>query len=324
MQISQQRIALSLLSFMTAGTILVLIIQLATQARLVEIMGTGVATLIFASLMFVYWRGWNYAGEATIVILTLLVTLTTPEKYVTQEISITVCIPPILAMILGRPAWVVGSGIAIPLIMLMRAGWHGVYTDPLGLALYTMIIGGLLLSRLATGNINRLAEANTRAEEALAQAAQQRLELARRAEELEQRNEQQQRLLDLVATLEMPTVPLAAGVLFAPIVGYIDSQRGQTLTTRLLQAASTQRARLVVLDISGVPVMDMTAARGLLQTTQALRLLGCEVAISGISAAVATTLSQIDISLASVTTVRSPQEILAQYLFARPNPMARG
>jgi anti-anti-sigma regulatory factor len=126
--------------------------------------------------------------------------------------------------------------------------------------------------------------------------------------------EQQRRLLDLISVLETPTLTLAEGVLVAPIVGHVDSARAKTLTERLLQQVARQRTRMVVLDIAGVTVLDTRVAQALLQTVQSIRLLGCDVAISGISASVALTLIQLNITLEGVTTVRSPQEALALYM----------
>ena len=129
---------------------------------------------------------------------------------------------------------------------------------------------------------------------------------------LAEQNEQQRRLLDLVATLETPITTLAEGVVFVPVVGSLDSGRSHALTTRLLNMVHTQRVRLAILDVAGVPTIDPAAANALRQIVQALRLLGCEVAISGISAAVAITITQAGIRLDDVVTTRSPQEALGQ------------
>jgi anti-anti-sigma factor len=114
----------------------------------------------------------------------------------------------------------------------------------------------------------------------------------------------------MVATLETPTIGLANGVLLAPLVGAIDSQRAQTITERLLTEASNQRAETVVIDIAGVATVDTQVAHALVQTTRALRLLGCTVVLSGISASVAQTLSQLGVALEEMQIVRSPREII--------------
>jgi anti-anti-sigma regulatory factor len=88
--------------------------------------------------------------------------------------------------------------------------------------------------------------------------------------------------------LGMQVMIIVAGVLFAPIVGHLDSRRTHALTSRLLESVNAQRGKVVIVDIAGVNAIDTAVARGLLNAAQALRLLGCEVVLSGISAEVAT------------------------------------
>ena len=129
-------------------------------------------------------------------------------------------------------------------------------------------------------------------------------------EELEQQNREQQRLLELVATLETPAITLLEGVLFVPVVGTLDSNRAQRLNTSLLQEVHSRRIRHVILDITGVVAVDTQVALALLQLVQALRLLGCKVALTGISSEIATTITELGIELKDVATYHSPQEVL--------------
>jgi anti-anti-sigma regulatory factor len=89
-----------------------------------------------------------------------------------------------------------------------------------------------------------------------------------------------------------------------------------------LEDAHTQRARLVILDIAGVSVVDTAVAQALLQTAHALRLLGCTVFLSGIAADVATTLVQLGIGLEGITPVRNPQDGLARFESSLQNERA--
>lgn len=136
-------------------------------------------------------------------------------------------------------------------------------------------------------------------------------ELEQRAEDLAARNSEQRRLLELVSTLETPSVMVADGVLLAPIVGALDSRRALALTDRLLRDVHTQRTRLVILDISGVPALDDAVAEALISTANAVQLLGCRVVLSGISAVMAATLVAQGNALENLAIVRSPQDILA-------------
>jgi anti-anti-sigma regulatory factor len=289
----------------------------------IQTVSTGVGLILEVGLLVLYWRGWEPARYIVLVLLTLLIGLSTEEPFLTKEATLTIFIPAALALILANPAWVVGSTVLLYAILLIRAGGQGVYANPTTFLLCAIIISGIVLGRLITNTAQRAAEDNAR------QVADEKKRVEVQAQELAEANElmstqldQQQELLNLVATLETPAVPLAEGVLFAPIVGHIDTRRAQMLTNRLLQDVSTQRARLVVLDISGVTVMDTSIARALMNTTQAIRLLGCEVTLSGISAAVAMTLIHLGVNLDGVTTARSPQEALAQHLSATKLPLA--
>jgi len=314
MTLTQRQIHLGIFGLMTAGSTFLLVFVLATPGALLisRIIATSLI-LCFGGLLLAYRRGWEYARPIAVIAVTLLMGAGIPQENITQQQTWAALIPPVLALVLTEPAWVLGSAVAIMTIILVRAGGSGVYTSPIELTLYVVIIGGMLLSRLATDTARRLAAANARAEAALRLSEQQGAELAQQARELAQRNEQQQNLLDLVTTLETPAVQLADGALFVPIVGYLDSRRAQALTARLLKDAHTQRARLVILDIAGVSVVDTAVAQALLETTHALRLLGCAVFLSGIAADVATTLVNLGIGLEEITPVRNPQDALARY-----------
>lgn len=121
----------------------------------------------------------------------------------------------------------------------------------------------------------------------------------------------EQQLRDLVRDLETPLVDLADGVVLAPLVGQIDHARGSAILERMLAAAGSRRARLMIIDVAGVPAIDDQIATTLIQAAEALELLGCQVALTGITAVVASTLVGLDISLDGLTAARSPQEVLA-------------
>jgi rsbT co-antagonist protein RsbR len=194
--------------------------------------------------------------------------------------------------------------------LLVRAKGAGILADPFLLTIYVVAVAGLVLSRLAIDNIQRLAVANQQAEAERARAETERARAEQQAAELAQRNEEQQRLLDLVATLETPIITLADGIVRAPVVGTLDPRRAEALMVRLLDTVSTRRVRRVILDIAGVTVVDSAVAQALLKTIQAVQLLGCTVALTGISAPIALVMGHLNLDLAGVTTVHSPQDAL--------------
>jgi anti-anti-sigma regulatory factor len=315
MWLTQRQVVLALLGLLVGAIVLTIPIQLIGGAELLSLTSTLVGLLAVSGLLAAYWRGWEYARHLTLVLITLLVGLSTVEPYLGQQFTITAFLPPVLALILVGPAWVIGSAAALMLLLASRAGWQGVYADPLNLILYGLSVGGIVLARLVTDNAQRAAEANAkRAEEARLRSEQQAAELSQQASELKHQNEEQRRLIDLVATLEIPAVVLADGVLLAPVVGHLDSRRAGGLTDRLLHEVNSSRARLVILDIAGVPTVDTAVAQALLRAVQAVRLLGCEVTITGISSSIAATMITLGINMAGVHTARTPQEALARSL----------
>jgi rsbT co-antagonist protein RsbR len=92
-------------------------------------------------------------------------------------------------------------------------------------------------------------------------------------------------------------------LLILPIIGVIDPQRARQLTEQLLRAIRTNRAKVVVIDITGVAAMDVTVANHLVQTVEASRLLGATVIVTGLSPEIAQTLVTIGVDLGKMNTV---------------------
>jgi anti-anti-sigma regulatory factor len=321
MTVTQRQVVLGLLSVMVVGSAALLLAQLASGGPLLYLAGAAASSAAFGALLAAYWRGWYQARYVAVVLMTLLVALLIQEPFLTQVSTLSIIIPPILALILAEPAWVAGSAAVIYVTLLVRAGGQGVYTDPTTIAIYLMSVAGMILARFVTDTAQRLVRQHAQeVESARRQAELQAHELAEANDLMAKQLDQQQQLLQLVTTLETPVVPLADGMLLAPIVGHIDTRRAQALTERLLATVSAYRARLIVLDIAGVAVMDTAVARSLLQAVQALRLLGCEVVVSGISASTAMSLIHLGVNLEDVRAVRSPQDALVQFIRSAASP----
>jgi rsbT co-antagonist protein RsbR len=88
----------------------------------------------------------------------------------------------------------------------------------------------------------------------------------------------------------------------------IDSHRASQLTQQLLQRIRTDRAKVVVMDITGVPTVDSAVANHLIQAVQASRLMGATVIVTGLSAEVSQTLVRLGVDLSKVQTVGDLQE----------------
>jgi rsbT co-antagonist protein RsbR len=105
-----------------------------------------------------------------------------------------------------------------------------------------------------------------------------------------------------LAELSTPVIKLWEGVLAIPLIGTLDSMRSQIATESLLQAILDQQARVAILDITGVQMVDTMVAQHLLKTAMAARLMGAECVISGIRPQIAHTMVQLGIDLDEVAT----------------------
>ncbi len=115
----------------------------------------------------------------------------------------------------------------------------------------------------------------------------------------------QQRELEELST---PVLQLRKGLLILPLVGLLDSRRAQQLTEQLLQAIRTRRGRVVVLDVTGVAVVDSRVANHLIQTVDAARLMGATAIVTGVSPEVAQTLVGLGVDLGNVITLAELQD----------------
>lgn len=105
-----------------------------------------------------------------------------------------------------------------------------------------------------------------------------------------------------ILELEMPVIQVWDGILAVPLVGTLDTARAQQMNEALLQRVVDTGSEIVILDITGVPIVDTAVAKHLLETVTAARLLGSEVLIVGLTTRIAMTLVQLGLDLSGVTT----------------------
>jgi len=108
---------------------------------------------------------------------------------------------------------------------------------------------------------------------------------------------------EAIRELSTPVLQVRERLLILPIIGVIDPQRARQLTEQLLRAIRTNRAKVVVIDITGVAAMDSNVANHLVQTVEASRLLGATVIVTGLSPEIAQTLVTIGVDLSEMATV---------------------
>src|SRR6266581_8730177 len=108
---------------------------------------------------------------------------------------------------------------------------------------------------------------------------------------------------EAIRELSTPVLQVRERLLILPIIGVIDSQRARQLTEQLLRGIRNNRAKVVVVDVTGVPAIDSAVANHLVQTVEASRLMGASVIITGLSSEIAQTLVTIGVDLSKMNAV---------------------
>ncbi|MGA0599250.1 protoglobin domain-containing protein [Caulobacter sp. KR2-114] len=108
---------------------------------------------------------------------------------------------------------------------------------------------------------------------------------------------------EAIRELSTPTLQVREQLLILPIIGVLDTQRAKQLTDNLLRSIRAHRARVVVMDITGVATVDTKVANHLIQAVEAAALMGAAVIITGVSADVAQSLVTLGIDLSRITTL---------------------
>ena len=105
-----------------------------------------------------------------------------------------------------------------------------------------------------------------------------------------------------VQQMSTPVTPIWEGILLLPLVGVLDSMRAADIMKKSLSMISETRAKVFVLDISGVATVDTAVANQLIKITKATRLMGCRAIVSGLSPAIAHTIVELGVDVESIRT----------------------
>ncbi|MBF0255720.1 MAG: PAS domain S-box protein [Gammaproteobacteria bacterium] len=115
--------------------------------------------------------------------------------------------------------------------------------------------------------------------------------------------DRQRRELDrAVQEMSTPVTPIWEGILLLPLVGVLDSMRTSDIMNKSLAMIAETRAKVFVLDISGVATVDTAVANQLIKITKATRLMGCDAIISGLSPAIARTIVELGVNVDEIRT----------------------
>lgn len=108
--------------------------------------------------------------------------------------------------------------------------------------------------------------------------------------------------------LSAPLIPIFDNITIMPLVGTIDTERAKSIMENLLQGVVKHRAAVVLIDITGVPVVDTMVAHHIIQASEAVRLVGAKCIIVGIRPEIAQTIVNLGINLTQVMTKNSLQK----------------
>ena len=218
--------------------------------------------------------------------------------------------------------------ITIAVLEHLAPHWVG-FAPPAGdptvniVTMFTMTVGVLIVLFLQFGTALRdaLHAALAREEELERLRASLETQVTERTAALEATISQLQASQTTIREVGTPILPVAPGVLVAPLIGALDSERTASLGEKILNEVQEQRAHTVIFDITGVPLVDTQIAQDLLRIAGAIRLLGAQVVVVGIRAEVARTMVTLGVELGSIATFPNLQAAIQALTFAAVAPM---
>jgi rsbT co-antagonist protein RsbR len=242
-------------------------------------------------------------------------------------------------LVIGRSGLLIASGLSVAFVLLgaivqANVTPTGGRSPFLTVATFILIISvlGLFLDRFGASLKEALVAAMSRERELEALQASLEATVAERTASLrEALTEVEQREARLAKTLEdlqtsketiremsSPVIPVLAGVLVTPLVGSIDEQRAEDFAQVLLGEVERQHATHVIMDVTGVQVIDTQVALTLLRTATSVQLLGARTLLAGIRPEVAQTIVSLGVDLSAIPTfadLRNAVESLARTQF---------
>lgn len=152
---------------------------------------------------------------------------------------------------------------------------------------------------------SRVTERTVELQKALSEAETARTQLLEQLGLIERQSE-------VIREMSVPVLPISRNTLVMPLVGALDSARLTQIQEQALSRIEATRARQLLLDITGVPVVDSQVAQGLIRVVQAAALLGTNVALVGIRPEVAQSIVGLGLDLSQIKTHSDLQGALGQ------------
>jgi rsbT co-antagonist protein RsbR len=328
-------LALGLVALCLASLPLVLLEEVSPAVLAIEV----VAVLLYTGVYLLARRRLVAVGAWLLVIVILLALLGSMVAIPRISIAPFYLVLPVLAASLTlrpRQIWLVSAVALIGMLAALRSLPLDPLQDEIG---FQIVIGGASITCLVALMGFLGAQSTTMAlgaaEQARAEAEQAAGELARAKAELEQivaertaalktalsearaHADEQSRLLEevdqqrmTIRELSVPVIPISSTTLIMPLVGALDSTRLQQIQEQALQALQGSNARYLIMDITGVPIVDTQVAQGLLAVVQAARLLGAQVMMVGIRPEVAQAIVGLGLNLRDIYTASNLESAL--------------
>ncbi len=148
---------------------------------------------------------------------------------------------------------------------------------------------------------------------------QERWRLSTTVEQLEQEQAQRNQLAQAVQALSFPTIPVLPGVLVMPLIGVLDQQRIAECQRVLMESLNQQAVQRLLIDLTGVQLIDDEGANGMQRMLRAAYLLGAETTLIGVRPDVAQTLVSMGTDLNAVATAATLQAAIGQ-IIAKKEP----
>jgi rsbT co-antagonist protein RsbR len=149
-------------------------------------------------------------------------------------------------------------------------------------------------------------------------------DLERALAELRAAVDAREQLNETVRALGSPVVPVLEGILVMPLIGVIDAARATVLIESLLSAIERHRANIVIIDATGVPIVDTEVAQVLLHAAQASKLLGAQTMLVGLRPELAQTIVGLGMDLMGLVTRSDLQSGILYAMNSQRGLMAAG
>ncbi|MCG8352758.1 MAG: STAS domain-containing protein [Chloroflexales bacterium] len=297
-------------------------------------LATGVSSAVILSyslLMLVAWQRVRRNEIQTPVVFlcggflvtALLVAISQPFLFITLSLIPLLVMALALPYISGRASLWLAMICWLEIVVIMMIGSLNL-AGPFGTRFPDWLITALsVISTCSAAAVIMLIlwQFSSRLNATLAQTHETNDALRTALTDVEERAATQAQLLDEISQqqstireLSVPILPINKRTLLLPLIGTLDTQRLESMREFTLEALHRSSARLLILDVTGMATLDTQVARELLDLGQMARLLGVEVAMVGIRAEVAQTLTALNIDMTGLHVYRDLEMVLTMAL----------